>query len=161
MSAFESPGTVFVSGFTGSGKTTLIELLVPRLRSRGLRIGTIKHAHEGFEIDRPGRDSWRHTQAGAEATAIVGPTRTAWVVTTDRTLTPSEAVRRMGAKLDLVLAEGFKREDGPRILLMPGHEPALELEGDLCRLGSAPLELDPSELQTLEEFCTKHMTPAG
>ena len=55
------------AGWSGSGKTTLIERLVPRLAARGLTVSLVKHAHHSFDVDQPGKDSWRHRQAGCEA----------------------------------------------------------------------------------------------
>src|SRR3990167_7731641 len=76
------PGVVHVIGASDSGKTTLIERLIPRLRANGIRIGTVKHTHHGFEMDRPGKDSWRHVQAGADAIAVISPERAAWIMRT-------------------------------------------------------------------------------
>ncbi len=67
------PLVVSVVGSSGVGKTTVIERLVPMLRSRGLRTGTVKHASHGFSADREGSDSWRHHRAGADAVLLVGP----------------------------------------------------------------------------------------
>lgn len=63
------------AGSSGSGKTTLIEQLIPRLRARGLRVSVVKHAHHGFESDRPGADTWRHREAGAYEVLAVSPER--------------------------------------------------------------------------------------
>jgi len=67
------PLVISVVGTSGVGKTTLVERLLPELRARGLRVGTVKHASHGFVADRVGSDSWRHQQAGAESTLLVGP----------------------------------------------------------------------------------------
>ncbi|HMN91824.1 MAG TPA: molybdopterin-guanine dinucleotide biosynthesis protein B [Hydrogenophaga sp.] len=66
---------VVLAGNSGSGKTTLIEGLIPALRSRGLRVSVLKHAHHGLEVDPPGKDSWRHREAGAYEVLAVSPER--------------------------------------------------------------------------------------
>src|SRR5512143_21431 len=81
---------VSVVGKSDSGKTTLLEKLVKELTSRGYRIGTIKHDVHSFEIDHPGKDSWRHKQAGASATVISSPAKLALVVDTDHDHTLAE-----------------------------------------------------------------------
>ncbi|UCF95758.1 MAG: molybdopterin-guanine dinucleotide biosynthesis protein B, partial [Desulfobacterales bacterium] len=67
------PPIVSTVGYSGSGKTTLLEKLIAELKQRGFRVGTIKHDVHGFEMDRPGKDSWRHKQAGASVTVISSP----------------------------------------------------------------------------------------
>ena len=67
------------AGYSGSGKTTLIEALIPCLRRRGLRVAVIKHGAHHFDMDRPGKDSWRFSQAGAEVSVITSPEKTAVV----------------------------------------------------------------------------------
>jgi molybdopterin-guanine dinucleotide biosynthesis adapter protein len=100
-----------LAGYSGSGKTTLIEQLMPRLIARGLRVSLIKHAHHAFDIDQPGKDSYRHRQAGASEVMIASDQR--WVLMhelrNERELSLSELVSRFSA-CDLVLVEGYKRE---------------------------------------------------
>ena len=64
------PPIITVVGFSDAGKTTIIEKLVPELKQRGYRVGTVKHAAHGFAVDREGKDSWRHQQAGADIVAV-------------------------------------------------------------------------------------------
>jgi molybdopterin-guanine dinucleotide biosynthesis adapter protein len=64
-----------LSGWSGSGKTTLVEKLLPVLAARGWRVSTLTHAHHSVEFDRPGKDSWRHRQAGAVAVMVSSPKR--------------------------------------------------------------------------------------
>ena len=149
------PACVLIFGRSNSGKTTLIERLIPRLRSRGLRVGTIKHAHHGFEMDRPGKDSWRHARAGAEAVAIISPTRTAWVIRTPEALSYPTAVRQMDDGLDLILVEGFKRASGPKIVLAPGGGLRLDVNTARCRVGVWPDALRPGEWHQLVAFCAR------
>jgi molybdopterin-guanine dinucleotide biosynthesis protein B len=106
---------VSVVGKSDSGKTTLLEKLVKELTSRGYRIGTIKHDAHSFEIDHPGKDSWRHKQAGASATVISSPTKLALVVDTDHDHTLTEIRDRFIQGVDLIITEGYKREIHPKI----------------------------------------------
>ncbi len=115
VTADGSPALVAVVGKSDSGKTTFIEGLLPELRARGLHVGTVKHDVHGFDIDTPGKDSWRHAQAGAEAYAIAGPDKLAFITRLERPLGLAELARRYFAGVDLVVAEGFKREAPHRI----------------------------------------------
>lgn len=105
-----------VAGWSGSGKTTLIEALLPRLRAQGLRMAVIKHAHHDFDIDIPGKDSWRHRRAGAAQVLVSSAQRWALVHELQGAAEPglSEHLARL-APHDLALVEGFKREPIPRI----------------------------------------------
>lgn len=143
-----------VCGPSDSGKTTLIEKLVPLLKLKGLRVGTVKHAHHGFSIDHPGKDSWRHTQAGADATAVVGPDQSAWLIKTEQEFSCEEAVEKFSDRVDLVLVEGFKRESGPAIVLEPDSSERLAIGRQRCTVGVEPSELKQDELEMLVDFCT-------
>lgn len=105
------------AGMSGSGKTTLIEQLIPRLVMEGLRVSVIKHAHHDFDIDRPGKDSWRHREAGASEVMITAGHR--WVLMHE--LRRGEPEPELPAHLerlspcDLVLVEGFKRQPIPKL----------------------------------------------
>jgi len=117
-----------IVGFSGSGKTTLMERLIGELTCRGLRIGSIKHDSHGFEMDHPGKDSWRHKQAGAAVSMIASPHQIGMVrdVNRDRRL---EELVDMLPDIDLALAEGFKRGTHPKIEI---HRPAANPE-PVCR----------------------------
>lgn len=106
---------VLVIGKSKSGKTTLIEKLLPELNSRGYRVATIKHTHHEASFDEPGKDSWRHLQAGSQATAIASRNSMVLVRPSPPAVTLSELVRLMGDDYDLILAEGFKKSDAPKI----------------------------------------------
>ena len=83
----------FVAASSNSGKTTLIEKIVRILNERGLRVAVAKHASRGFDLDRPGKDSWRFQEAGAAAVVLVGPERMAVMKRIEREPTPDELVR--------------------------------------------------------------------
>lgn len=107
------PVILSIVGKSGSGKTTLIEKLVPELKSRGMRIGTIKHSAHKIEMDKPGKDSWRHKQAGADTVLVVAPQTIAMVKSM-----PSpklDGLEKYIDDLDLVLTEGFKSGPMPKI----------------------------------------------
>jgi len=109
------PPIVIIAGRSGSGKTTLIERLIPELKKRGLRVGSIKHHKEGdFDIDHPGKDSWRHKKAGAEKTVISSPTRIGLVMDTDHDYRPDELICFFH-EMDIVLVEGHKEETLPKV----------------------------------------------
>jgi molybdopterin-guanine dinucleotide biosynthesis protein B len=109
----EVPVISFV-GRSNVGKTTALERVIRELKRRGLRVGTIKHDTHGFEMDRPGKDSWRHAQAGSDVVVIAGPRRMAMIRRLEEELPLDEVVPLMG-DVDLVLTEGYKRGDRPKI----------------------------------------------
>jgi molybdopterin-guanine dinucleotide biosynthesis protein MobB len=105
---------ISIVGKSKSGKTTLIEKLIPELKSRGYRVATIKHTRDDVTLDEPGKDSWRHIQAGSEATII----RTSTQVTMIRPMAEAsiEDIAHLFAEdYDIVLAEGFKQDSAPKI----------------------------------------------
>ncbi len=104
------------AGYSGSGKTTLIEQLIPRLRQKGLRVSIIKHAHHAFDIDKPGKDSFRHRQAGASEVMLVSSGRWALMheLRDEREPSLDEQIARM-SPCDLLLVEGFKTSLIPKI----------------------------------------------
>ncbi len=106
---------VGVSGVSGSGKTTLIEKLIPELARRGYRVATIKHDAHGFEIDREGKDSYRHKHAGASMTVLSSPDQIAVVKDADHDHNLSELRHLFVRDADIVLFEGYKRLNAPKI----------------------------------------------
>ncbi|QID17657.1 molybdopterin-guanine dinucleotide biosynthesis protein B [Nitrogeniibacter mangrovi] len=111
-----------IAGFSGSGKTTLIEQLIPVLREGGLTVSVIKHTHHRFDLDRPGKDSWRHREAGAEEVLILSSDR--WVLMHELRGAPEptlEAQLSIMSDVDLVLIEGFKAAPVPKVEV---HRPA-------------------------------------
>lgn len=104
----------FVAAASGSGKTTLIEKLIPLLKARGFRVAVIKHASKGFELDQPGKDSWRFQEAGADTVLLAGPRRMAVFKNIDKTPSLVE-LEEMNSDVDIILEEGFKREGKNKI----------------------------------------------
>ena len=100
-----------LTGRSGSGKTTLIETLIPIFTGLGLRVSVIKHTHHEFDVDRPGKDSWRQRQAGEMEVLLTSDTR--WVLMHELRGAPEPELPEQLAHLspcDLVLVEGFKRQ---------------------------------------------------
>ena len=105
-----------IAGYSGSGKTTLLEKLIPEFTGRGYKISVIKHAHHGFDIDRPGKDSYRHREAGA--TEVLLSCNDRWALMHERRDEGEPTLDELLGHLspcDLVLIEGFKQEPVPKI----------------------------------------------
>ncbi len=105
-----------IAGWSNSGKTTLIERLLPLFVARGLSVSVVKHAHEKFDIDRPGKDSYRIREAGSHEVLISSPAR--WALMREHRGAAEPALPELLARLspcDLVLVEGFKREAIPKL----------------------------------------------
>jgi molybdopterin-guanine dinucleotide biosynthesis protein B len=119
-----------LAGWSGSGKTTLLIKLLPELAARGLRVSTVKHAHHAFDVDKPGKDSWRHREAGAVEVMVASANRWALMHEHRGAAEPGldELLKHMSA-VDLVLVEGFKRYPHPKLEV---HRPSLGLPL-LCR----------------------------
>jgi molybdopterin-guanine dinucleotide biosynthesis protein B len=104
------------AGWSGSGKTTLIESLIPRLVAQGLRVSLVKHAHHEFDIDEPGKDSWRHRHAGCSEVLISSSVR--WALMHELRgapeLTLAQALDHLGP-CDLALIEGYKAAPIPKL----------------------------------------------
>lgn len=146
------------AAFSGTGKTTLLLALVPLLKAAGLRIAVVKHAHHSFEMDQPGKDSYRLRAAGADEMLVAARCRVGWVrECKDRRDEPrlQEVLAMLDpARLDLVLVEGFKAEPIPKIelhrpamgrpLLFPHDRNVIAIATD-----GGPLEADPGELPRL------------
>jgi molybdopterin-guanine dinucleotide biosynthesis protein B len=105
-----------LAGWSGSGKTTLMTLLIPELVARGITVSTLKHAHHSFDVDQPGKDSWRHRQAGAGEVMISSQNR--WALMHELRGAPEPSLDELVARMspvDLLLIEGFKRHPHPKI----------------------------------------------
>jgi molybdopterin-guanine dinucleotide biosynthesis adapter protein len=105
------------AGFSGSGKTTLVERLIPALKMRGLRVSVVKHAHHRFDIDHPGKDTYRHREAGAFEVVAASDSRLALIREFEQpmTLTVHHLIGELYEGVDWVLVEGFKQSDLQKI----------------------------------------------
>ena len=106
---------VSIVGKSKSGKTTLIEKLIRELKSRGYQVATIKHAPHGMSFDELGKDSWRHIEAGSEATVISSPDMMVLIKPVAHHITLDEIAHFFGEDYDLILTEGFKQGSAPKI----------------------------------------------
>lgn len=146
-----TPPVVSIVAKSGTGKTTLLEKLIAELKSRGYKVGAVKHDAHSFSIDHEGKDSWRLTQAGADTMLITSPEKVAMVKQNPPNQEPAltETIASYCGDLDIVLTEGFKRSSMPKIevhrrerserLLCRGeeHDPAL-----FAVASDQPLQLD-------------------
>jgi molybdopterin-guanine dinucleotide biosynthesis adapter protein len=104
------------AGWSGSGKTTLIEKLIPLFVQRGLKVSLVKHAHHSFDVDQPGKDSYRHRHAGCSEVLVTSSKR--WVLMHELRGAPEPAFAELLARVspcDLLLVEGYKREKLPKL----------------------------------------------
>ncbi len=104
---------VAFAGYSGSGKTTLVESLIPALKLRGLRVSVVKHAHHSFDIDHPGKDTFRHRAAGAFEVVVASENRLALIREFERPtkLSVHHLIAELYDGVDWVLVEGFKSSD--------------------------------------------------
>lgn len=115
MSPDRHPPIVSIVGKSDVGKTTFMEKLIPCLVTRGLKVATVKHDVHGFSMDREGKDSYRHKHAGAAVSMVSSPTGIGMVRDSDHNHTLAELATRFLQDMDLVLTEGYKRENWPKI----------------------------------------------
>ena len=156
-----------LSGWSGSGKTTLITALVPALRARRRTVSTIKHAHHSFDIDKPGKDSFVHRQAGAEEVLISSNRR--WALMRELRDEPEPSLRELLARLapvDLVLIEGFKRETHPKIeihraavgkpLLYPDDPQVVAIASDPALVGAPIPHVSLNDAEAIADLVERH-----
>jgi molybdopterin-guanine dinucleotide biosynthesis adapter protein len=157
-----------LAGWSGSGKTTLMTALIPELVAHGVTVSTVKHAHHSFDIDQPGKDSWRHRQAGAHEVMIASSQRWALMHELRGADEPAldEVLTRM-SPVDLVLVEGFKRHAHPKMevhrqtlgkpLLYPDDPFVVAIASDErladCSIPWLPL----SEAEAIAGFILRHI----
>jgi molybdopterin-guanine dinucleotide biosynthesis adapter protein len=137
---------ISIVGTSDSGKTTLLEKLISSLVEKGFRVGTVKHDVHGFEMDREGKDSWRHKKAGASTTVISSPRQVGMVKDVASELTLDEIAERFFYDVDIVLVEGYKREPKTKIEVhrkILGRELlSTKADGLIAVMSDEPLEVE-------------------
>lgn len=152
-----------IVGMSGSGKTELLINLIPELKRRGVRVSTMKHTHHNFDIDKPGKDSYRHREAGADEVLISSAGRWALVHELREQPEPTMAELLTHMKpVDLVLVEGFKRESHdklevyrPRLgkeFLAPNNDTIVAVASDQHLQGYDGALLDLNNITTVADF---------
>lgn len=150
-------------GRSNSGKTTLIERLIPELVQAGYRVATVKHAGHGFDLDTEGKDSWRHKQAGASTVVVLSKGSLAMFSDVSDDI-KVEQIRDqyLGPKIDLIIAEGWKSDGYPKIVVVRDQmgEVPVSREGLLAIVSNKPMEVpvptfDPDDVKGLGEFIVR------
>lgn len=161
------------AAFSGTGKTTLLTQLIPRLTALGLKIGTVKYSHHDFDIDKPGKDSFRLRKAGAHTVMIVSPYRSAVVrefAEPKRVLLSEQLRYCYPSEMDLILVEGFKQEPIPKIelfrpvlkkpLIYPSDESVIAVASDQPLILPAHLTLlDLNDIPMITDFILARFYP--
>jgi molybdopterin-guanine dinucleotide biosynthesis adapter protein len=153
------PPVISIVGKSESGKTTLIEKLIPIFKQRGYRVGIAKHAHHGFEMDREGKDSYRHRKAGADAVMIASPGQIAMIrdVRGERL----DDLIPFFNDMDLLITEGFKSDGAPKIEVFRKerhrHPACLEDATLVAMVSDTPLDVAvprfaTTDIQAIFEF---------
>lgn len=128
-------------GYSNNGKTTVLVNLVRRLKQRGYRVAVIKHDVHSFVMDVPGKDSWRHTDAGADVVYVSSPGRLA-SIQERRTEMPLNSILAQISGVDIIFTEGYKRENMPKIEVFrkaAGHQPLGQIAGLIAVVADAPV----------------------
>ncbi len=150
-------------GRSNSGKTTLIERLIPELVQAGYRVATVKHAGHGFDLDTEGKDSWRHKRAGASTVVVLSKGSLAMFSDVPDDI-KVEQIRDqyLGPKIDLIIAEGWKSDGYPKIVVVRDQlgEVPVSPEGLLAIVSNKPLEVsiptfDPDDIKGLSELIVR------
>ena len=156
------PPIVSIIGKSKSGKTTLIEKLIKELKSRGYRVATIKHAPPGVSFDEPGKDSWRHLQAGSEAVFISSPDKIVLIKPVAQELTLDEIARLLGEDYDIIFTEGFKQGNAPKIEVhrREAGPPLKDIRKLIAIVTDEPLEtkarqFSPEDVKSLADLLEK------
>jgi molybdopterin-guanine dinucleotide biosynthesis adapter protein len=140
-------------GRSNSGKTTLIERLIPALVQQGYRLATIKHAGHGFNLDTEGKDSWRHKRAGAGTVIVTAKGSLAMFADVDEEVKVEELRERyVSSGTDLIIAEGWKSEGYPKVVVVRDHVGEVEVspEGLLALVSNKPLDRVPAGIPVLD-----------
>ena len=161
-----------LAGWSGSGKTTLIKKLIPRLIARGIKVSTLKHAHHGFDLDRPGKDSFFHRAAGATEVIISSAKR--WAILHELREEPEWDLRGLVAKMspvDLVLVEGFKRDAFPKLeihraangkpLIHPEDPHIVAIASDIALPQAKVPVIDLNDVESIADLLLKRAIAVG
>jgi len=161
-----TPPVFMFVGHSGSGKTALVEKLLPELSSRGLQLATIKHAHHRVELDKEGKDSWRYKQAGAVMSMLVTATELQVVADAVDRREPAQLAERFLGEADMVLAEGFSLTPGDKIEVLRrecGKPPRCAVEDGLIAIVTDMDEIYPQlphfaldDIAKLADFMLQH-----
>ena len=151
-------------GRSNSGKTTLIERVIPELVRAGYKVATVKHAGHGFDLDTEGKDSWRHKQAGASSVVIISKSSLAMFAdVSDHMNVEDVRDRYLDASYDLILAEGWRSEGYPKIVVVRDQigEVPVSQDGLLAVVSNKPVEasvplLDPDDVAGVAAFIIRH-----
>lgn len=156
-----------LAGWSGAGKTTLVARLLPVLAARGVAVSTVKHAHESFDIDKPGKDSHTHRMAGAREVMISSVNR--WALIHEHRGDPEtdlDVLIRVMAPVDLVLVEGFKRHSHDKLeiyraangkpFLHPEDPRIVAVASDVPVPDAARPVLDLNDVQGIADFVLRH-----
>ena len=162
-----TPPVFMFVGHSGSGKTALVEKLLPELTSRGLQLATIKHAHHRVELDKEGKDSWRYKQAGAVMSMLVTATELQVVADAVDRREPAQLAERFLGEADMVLAEGFSLTPGDKIEVLRrecGKPPRCAIEDGLIAIVTNMDEIYPQlphfaldDIVGLADFMLRHV----
>lgn len=138
------PPIVSIVGKSSTGKTTFLEKLLRELTGRGYKIATIKHSHHSINFDDPNKDSYRHAQAGAAITMVSSTTSLQIIKSLPEELTIDELARNLGEEYDLILTEGFSRDNAPKIEIHRKETgPLLDIASNLFAVATdEPLDID-------------------
>lgn len=150
-------------GRSNSGKTTLIERLIPELVKAGYKVATIKHAGHGFDLDTEGKDSWRHKRAGASTVMVLSKGSLAMFADVNDDIKVSELRDRfLDQSIDLIIAEGWKSEGFPKIVVARDQlgEVPVSHDGLLAVLSNKKIDvkvplIDPDDIPTLATLIIK------
>jgi molybdopterin-guanine dinucleotide biosynthesis protein B len=161
-----------LAGWSGSGKTTLITKLIPRLTARGISVSTLKHAHHGFDLDQPGKDSFFHRAAGASEVIISSANR--WAILHELRGQPEWDLAALMGKMspvDLVLVEGFKRDAFPKLeihriangkpLVHPEDPHIVAIASDSAVPAALVPVIDLNDIGAIADLLLKHAVPVA
>jgi molybdopterin-guanine dinucleotide biosynthesis protein B len=161
-----------LAGWSGSGKTTLITKLIPRLTARGISVSTLKHAHHGFDLDQPGKDSFFHRAAGASEVIISSANR--WAILHELRGQPEWDLAALIGKMspvDLVLVEGFKRDAFPKLeihriangkpLIHPEDPHIVAVASDSAVPAALVPVVDLNDIEAIADLLLEHAVPVA